>query len=144
MTDIGVATLTGKPRSADVTAQVAASVASVRISNRLPPTLTLSADINVIISTLGRRLNCITAIQRPPSAESMVRLRNSARRGSSLRRAIACATWGHTKPLATSSNHHAIGASCSARTEAPPMKPSASPSVRKRWMRRTKATSRSR
>ena len=106
ITDIGVTTSTGKPSSADVTAQPAARLATVRTSRRAPPMLTLSMTIIDTSSTLGSRLNCITATHIPLSAASSVRLRTSARRGSAARSDTYSAACGHTNAFTAAASHH--------------------------------------
>ncbi len=64
-------------------------------------------------SMLGSRLNCISAMNMPPNAESMVRFRRSVRCGSALRRASAQATCGQTNPWYARSAHASGGAWCS-------------------------------
>ena len=63
----------------------------------MPPTAILSIESIVTSTALGRRLNCINATAAPPSAESSVKWRRSARAGSVLRRASDLATCGHSK-----------------------------------------------
>ncbi len=106
--------------------------------------LTLSMASIVIRRTLGRRLNCITAIHMPPKSASTVRLRSSAAAGLALRFAISAATCGQMKPLSASTAHHGIGASCRRSTDATHSAPRPRPSVRSRWMRFTKRSSRTR
>lgn len=130
MTSIGVAICTRNPSKAEVAAQVAISSMEVFASSRMPPTPTLSTESIVASTTLGSRLNCITAIQTPPSAESIIRLRISYRVGCAPRAASNHAACGQAKAFAASAIHHPIDDWFSCNTEATHTKPSARPRVR--------------
>jgi len=96
----------------------------------MPPTPTLSTESIVASTTLGSRLNCITAIQTPPIAESTIRLRISDCVGLVLRPASHRATCGQANAFNARTIHHPIGDRCNCNTDATHTKPSARPRVR--------------
>lgn len=81
-------------------------------------------------STLGNVSKAIAAIQKPPKAASVIRLRYSALIGSRLRRTCAYARCGQSRPSNISNAHSQGAAPCSRRTAATHSTPIASPITR--------------
>src|SRR3546814_12133387 len=73
---------TGKPSSAHTTRPVATCGGTVRARKRQPATPIFSTVRLVTSNALGNSLNCMTATQGPPPAESRIRLRNPAPPGA--------------------------------------------------------------